>query len=293
MVIYKIINSINNKVYIGQTIRSLHERWSQHKFLAKNSVNKPLYKAMKKYGFKHFKITEIGGANSESELNYQEWLLIHKNNSLWPHGYNLREGGGNRGKNTLISKKKMSISQKKWLENNEPPRCKKVINIETKQIYKSAKDCLEQNRLPMTESSLRAKLIGKTGNETPFRYVGMEDVCKKPGVGAPKKVINIETGEIYKSRAECAKKNNIKCQSLSDKLIGKNGNETPFRYVGMEDICKKPGIGAPKKVVDIKTGKIYKSASECAKKTGHNYGTLKSKLSGHDKNNTPFQYLDN
>lgn len=36
MVIYKITNSINNKVYIGQTIRSLHERWSQHKFLAKN-----------------------------------------------------------------------------------------------------------------------------------------------------------------------------------------------------------------------------------------------------------------
>jgi group I intron endonuclease len=292
MIIYKITNTINDKIYIGQTIRSLHFRWSQHKYATKKDVNTPLYKAIKKYGVKNFKIQEIGGANNQSELNYQEWLLICKLDTYWPNGYNLREGGGNRGKNSEHSKIKMSISQKKWLKNNAPPRCRKVINIETGQIYSSAKECAEKNELQFSVGCLRMKLIGKVGNETPFRYLGAEKFYKNPGIGAPKKVVNIETGEVYGSSAECARKNGFKPQSLREKLIGKKGNETPFRYLGMEKVCKKPGIGAPKRIVNSQTGEVYRSISECAKLLNMNYGTLKSKLSGHDKNNTPFKYLD-
>lgn len=31
MLIYKITNKINNKCYIGQTIKSAEERWKEHK----------------------------------------------------------------------------------------------------------------------------------------------------------------------------------------------------------------------------------------------------------------------
>lgn len=45
--IYKITNDINDKIYIGKTINTLKERWTQHL----NSINKKrthLYLAMKK-----------------------------------------------------------------------------------------------------------------------------------------------------------------------------------------------------------------------------------------------------
>ena len=51
MIIYKITNNINNKVYIGLTTCSLEYRWSRHLTEAKNVNNKKhLYKAMRKYG---------------------------------------------------------------------------------------------------------------------------------------------------------------------------------------------------------------------------------------------------
>ena len=41
--IYKITNKINNKVYIGQTIFSLEERWYRHQIKAKlDKTNKIL-----------------------------------------------------------------------------------------------------------------------------------------------------------------------------------------------------------------------------------------------------------
>ena len=98
MIIYKITNKLNNLIYIGQTINSIKVRWNSHVSDSKRVKKHPFYNAIKKYGKENFTIEEIGGANSIAELNYQEWLLIHKNNTLWPNGYNLKEGGDNKGK---------------------------------------------------------------------------------------------------------------------------------------------------------------------------------------------------
>ena len=56
--IYKITNSINNKIYIGQTARTLNIRWKEHK-VASISSDRPLYKAMRKYGIDNFHIEII------------------------------------------------------------------------------------------------------------------------------------------------------------------------------------------------------------------------------------------
>lgn len=93
MIIYKITNNINGKVYIGQTIYTLAKRWAGH--CSSHSNCRALKAAIDKYGKENFIIEEIGGANSFSELNYQEWFLIHQYNCVAPNGYNLKEGGGN------------------------------------------------------------------------------------------------------------------------------------------------------------------------------------------------------
>lgn len=56
--VYKIINDLNNKIYIGQTSFSVEERFKQHLRDAKKDKvkNRPLYSAIRKYGPIHFHI---------------------------------------------------------------------------------------------------------------------------------------------------------------------------------------------------------------------------------------------
>ena len=59
-VIYKIVNNINNKVYIGQTVRKPADRWQAHKHRAELLEFKThLYNAMRKYGVENFSFEMI------------------------------------------------------------------------------------------------------------------------------------------------------------------------------------------------------------------------------------------
>ena len=50
--IYKITNSINGKLYIGQTRKTIEERFQVHIKNAQKHINRYLYDAMNKYGKK-------------------------------------------------------------------------------------------------------------------------------------------------------------------------------------------------------------------------------------------------
>lgn len=92
MFIYKITNKINGKIYIGQTIQSINKRWIKHLSDSK-CKDYAISRALRKYSKEDFIVEEIDGANSQSELNYKEWLYIYKFNSLAPNGYNSTTGG--------------------------------------------------------------------------------------------------------------------------------------------------------------------------------------------------------
>ena len=52
--IYRITNLINNKIYIGQTANKYpSKRWGCHKHEATSGNDKPLYRAMRKYGIEN------------------------------------------------------------------------------------------------------------------------------------------------------------------------------------------------------------------------------------------------
>jgi group I intron endonuclease len=92
MFIYKITNTVNGKIYIGQTRNSIQTRWLQHVAESKRSTS-ALASAIKKYGRDSFKIEELETCTSLEELNTLEKTLIREYESLSPKGYNLREGG--------------------------------------------------------------------------------------------------------------------------------------------------------------------------------------------------------
>ena len=97
MLIYKITNTINNKCYIGQTIKYAEERWKEHKRSINinhpNCINKTLYKAMRKYGIENFTF-EVLQDNIETyeQLDKAEIYWINYYNSF-VKGYNETFGG--------------------------------------------------------------------------------------------------------------------------------------------------------------------------------------------------------
>lgn len=99
--IYKIYNDINDKVYIGQTIQSIHDRFLDHIYCDRNEkYNTYIYNVMRKYGIDKFHVLELVKVQNESleqlhiELNEVEKLYIKIYKSMRDeNGYNLDSGG--------------------------------------------------------------------------------------------------------------------------------------------------------------------------------------------------------
>jgi len=92
MIIYKITNKINGKVYIGQTIKSLSSRFKTH--LNEKYQKFAIHRAIEKYGKENFDIVQIDSAVTKEDLNKKEIYWISFYNSMnKDFGYNLKEGG--------------------------------------------------------------------------------------------------------------------------------------------------------------------------------------------------------
>lgn len=119
MYIYIITNNLNNKIYIGQTINSVEQRFKEH--CRKN--NTAIDKAIKKYGKENFSVETLCTANSIDDLNELERYYISLADSKNPKiGYNMCDGGNNTSgyHHKESSKIKMSNSRKGMFagENN-------------------------------------------------------------------------------------------------------------------------------------------------------------------------------
>lgn len=92
--IYKLVNLINGKVYIGQTRQTLNKRRNSH---FRNTCNKHLRSALNKYGKQNFTILTLESIYEKDVyynlfddiLNIKERYWINYYNSLNPlFGYN-------------------------------------------------------------------------------------------------------------------------------------------------------------------------------------------------------------
>lgn len=91
--IYCIKNNVNGKCYVGKTLKSPEERFSEHLYDAQKPTeeNRPLYRAIKKYGKDNFSLHVLeectDGLASEREIWYIKKL------KTYAHGYNATIGG--------------------------------------------------------------------------------------------------------------------------------------------------------------------------------------------------------
>jgi hypothetical protein len=94
MIIYLARCLVENKVYIGQTVRPLSIRWSVHKSAARLGSKQKFHQAIRKYGSENFTIQEIARAANQEQLDYlEQYFIVLYSSDRFPFGYNRTMGG--------------------------------------------------------------------------------------------------------------------------------------------------------------------------------------------------------
>ena len=153
--IYKIINTINKKIYIGQSV-DIKNRFSCHKHnaLVKN-IKHPLYDSIRYYGIDNFEFIILEEILAIIDLDLRElyWINHYKSNDK-NYGYNLRlDCRTSKGfKHSEETKLNMSLAQK--------GKKRKPHSEETKQKISSS----EKGKIVSDETKTKISLA-KTGKK--------------------------------------------------------------------------------------------------------------------------------
>ena len=139
MIIYKITNLIDNKIYIGYKKHFISEK----ELLLSNYYGSGVLikKAIKKYGNENFKREVLEICDSIESMLNQEIYWIKELNSQVPNGYNILPGGIfgdtiSHNPNKIEICKKMSIAQRKKYED---PKEREKTSIGAKNMSSESK----------------------------------------------------------------------------------------------------------------------------------------------------------
>ena len=182
MIIYKITNIKNNKVYIGQTIRPIKDRFRRHiNDAINNKLNTHFARAIRKYGKDNFVIEEIDRAKTKEELNLKEQFWIREYDSI-NKGYNETDAINKCGGNTYKSKTELEMNKikekiRKTKIGGLNPNSVKIImtNIisNEKQIFNSQQECANylklSSHMPISRRC-RGEIKSPLNNKYIFEY---------------------------------------------------------------------------------------------------------------------------
>ena len=119
--IYCIKNNINGKCYVGKTLKSPKERFSEHLYDAYKPTeeNRPLYRAIKKYGEDNFSLQILEECADELASEREMWYI--EKLETYAHGYNATIGGDGKqlfDHEVIKAQLKAGLSQKFVAELN-------------------------------------------------------------------------------------------------------------------------------------------------------------------------------
>ena len=207
MVIYKIENKIDGKIYVGQTQRTLEERMKEH--LKKSCTvygNSYIDRAIKKYGIEIFSVEIVEECETLDELNEREIFWIKFYNCKKPNGYNLTDGGEGTSGHIVTEETRKKISESHKGKNG------RICSKETKAKISMA----NKGRIvsPEVRAILSAKHKGKKLSDSTKAKMAKSKKNKRI-------VRCIETGKIFESISTAAKWTNITSSTLSNALAGR------------------------------------------------------------------------
>ena len=205
--IYKIVNDINNKIYIGKTTETITKRWKEHcsDYNKERCEKRPLYNAIKKYGIEHFSIVEIEKVENITDLEDREryWIEFY---GSFKNGYNATIGGD--GKPYLD----YELIYKTWLKGFSLAKTATLIGCSEDSVKKI-----------LFLKGISKEQILKHGFESSYK-----PVCK----------IDITTNEvlkIYSSIVEAERENNIQ-KHIASVCKGKRQTAGGYKWKYLDDI---------------------------------------------------------
>lgn len=221
--IYKIINLVNNKIYVGKTSQGLKKRYNSHLKNAKNKVNRHLYDAINHYGKESFKIELIEQCKKEQANEREIYWIKELNSNDRSVGYNMTEGGD--GGSTNFGKNfKGKTCYDKWIkEGGEEYANKRKKEMQEKQsISKKGK-----KRTPHSEET-RKKLSfinkGKKLSEETKMKIKKTTKGKKLSEETKMKISKANKGKISWSKG-LTKEINKSIEVRAEMMKGKKHSE--------------------------------------------------------------------
>ncbi len=189
LIIYKVTNNINGKIYIGQTCRTLYERMGEH------VRRKTTYfdRAFSKQAKDNFTVKVIDSARTQEELNEKEifWITFFK--CLCPNGYNMCDGGGVTSGYHHSQESKIKMSTAKKISGSQVGE-KNSFYGKTHSDKQKAKWSEERKGSRHTKETIDKLRMSKKN---------------------AKSVINLNTGEKFISIAEAARFYGLKQEHIS------------------------------------------------------------------------------
>lgn len=161
MLIYKITNDVNSKLYIGQTTKSLEERIRNHRNSFVSGVDNHLYRAMRKYGWDKFHFHIIAQVYDQDTLDELEAFYIAKYDTI-RNGYNMAPGGK---LNTMYS----PVVKEKHDSVMRSDAVRRKISESMKQSYKDRGGPTEEHRAHLS-ASRRALYASEKGEEVKHKF---------------------------------------------------------------------------------------------------------------------------
>lgn len=293
-IIYKHTNIANGKTYIGQTRRSLNDRWRNGKGYSNNTR---FSHAINKYGWDGF-THEIVEENITTQqlANEREIYWINYYNSYdFDSGYNMSPGGylqsAESHQKAVDSLKKNHRNKINFIVCYE--LCKIFINptIALEWFLSNGYE-IEGKKNPIVrvidkeEHTCFGYHFCSIINLLSFKPKSSED--SNSTKGARRKVICIDTGDIFESLTECGRILNIKSQHLS--CACKNHTKTHNMYFSyLEEYDEtwqkyiKNRVGTNQKAIYcIELDKKWDSYSLCAKELGFSSSILTTLIKSQD-----------
>ncbi len=278
-VVYLILNLLNGKRYVGQTVQPLKKRFNAHA----SCKTMPIGKAIRKYGKENFYCGVIKSCASKEELDYWEKFYIvalkSKNRKI---GYNRTDGGeGTSGiERSPEYRAKLSAAMTgeknhRYGKKNTPEHTARIVAAN-----------LGRKRKPGTGENIAAALRGKKHTKERCAHVS----AAQRG-DSPYKNLVAELDARNLSYAEFAKLMGFKQATSSRKMSGKR-RFTDAERVKLVEIFEKPieylleGEPPPEIKKSVKKKRAPRSQADCAKmsakKRGYSpYKNLIAELDAH------------
>lgn len=199
--IYLIENKINGHRYVGQTLMGWKNRFRLHIVESKKFIERPLYRAFRKYGIENFKVKVLQICNIETLNDREIYWIDFFDTFKDPQHYNCTAGGEGgeiseevKGK---ISKRMKDVPRgENWVENMSKGLKKKIEKGEKWGFMKGNYDTTSHSKRKIKA----IPVLTPSGNQKTFALSDKELIFDSSSEAA--KFLNGKTSNISRALKE-------------------------------------------------------------------------------------------